>query len=169
MKPLNKKQRNKAFVIYLILFVFVNAIVVGIVFFNYQVPGKENKFLQKKLDYLSLKSDEQENFAKEMDKVKSLLDTMDIDGINREYVDQLISTDLAYMRTNYAAKDSTFLGGMYNNIILTYLDLKIAKSQLKELDEAKSDIDTYVETIDKLKEQLKEVQRDLDVCRSMHR
>ncbi len=169
MKPLNKKQRNKAFFIYLLLFVLVNAMVVGIVYFNFQVPAKENKFLQEKLDFLSYRAEEQKGFAKEMNKVKSLLDTMDFDGVSKEYVEQLISTELAFMRTNYAAKDSTYVGGMYNNIIVTYLELKIAKSQLKDLNEAKSDIDTYVETIDKLKEKLSKAERDLDICRNLSR
>ncbi len=169
MKPLNKAQRNKAFLIYFLLFVITNAVVVGIIYFNYQVPIQENAFLHKKLDYLSIKTEEQKHFNQKMNRVKSLLDTMDTPGVSREYIEQLISTELAYMRTNYAAKDSTYLSGMYNNVIVTYLELKVAKAQLMELEDAKSDIDTYVETIDKLNEKLKVVERDLDICRQLSR
>ncbi len=169
MKPLNRAQRNKAFLIYFLLFLITNAFVVGIVFFNYKVPGEENQFLHKKIDYLSLKTEEQKDFLQKMNRVKSLLDTMDAPGVSREYIEQLISTELAFMRTNYAATDSTYLSGVYNNIIVTYLELKVAKSQLMELDDAKSDIDTYVETIDKLNDKLKEVERDLDICRQLNR
>ncbi len=169
MKPLNKKQRNKAFFIYLLLFLITNSVLVGIVYFNYQVPAQENEYLQKKLDYLILKSDEQREFDKKMNRVKSLLDTMDVDGVSIEYMEQLISTELAFMRTNYADKDSSFVGDMYNNVIITYLELKVAKSQLRQLDDAKNDIDTYVETIDKLKERLKEVERDLAISRQLSR
>ncbi len=169
MKPLNKKQRNKAFFVYLLLFVITNAVLVGIVYFNYQVPAQENEYLQKKLDYLTLKSDEQREFDKKMNRVKSLLDTLDIEGVSTEYMEQLISTELAYMRTNYADKDSSFVGDMYNNIIITYLELKVAKSQLRQLDDAKNDIDTYVETIDKLKERLKDTERDLAISRQLNR
>ncbi|MCW3788874.1 type VI secretion system TssO [Plebeiibacterium sediminum] len=169
MKPINSKQRNKAFFIYLLLFVITNAFVVGIVYFNFKVPDDENQFLHNKIDYLSLKTEEQKDFVQKMNRVKSLLDTMDTHGVSREYVEQLISTELAFMRTNFAARDSSYLGDMYNNVIVTYLELKVAKSQLKELEDAKSDIDTYVETIDKLNDKLKEVERDLSICRQLNR
>ncbi len=167
MKPVNKSQRNKAFFLYILLFLITNSIVVGIVYFNYRIPGAENKYLHNKMDFLALKSEEQKDFLQKMNRVKSLIDTMDTPGISREYIEQLISTELAEMRTNFAAKDSTYLSDMYNNVIVTYLELKVAKSQLNELEDAKSDIDTYVETIDKLNERIKEVERDLDICRQL--
>jgi len=167
MKPVNKAQRNKAFFIYILLFLITNSVVVGIVYFNFKVPGEENEYLHNKMDFLALKNEEQKDFLQKMNRVKSLIDTMDTPGISREYIEQLISTELAMMRTNYAAKDSTYLSDMYNNVIVTYLELKVAKTQLIELEEAKSDIDTYVETIDKLNERIKEVERDLDICRRL--
>ncbi len=167
MKPVNKSQRNKAFFLYILLFLITNSIVVGIVYFNYRIPDAENKYLHNKMDFLALKNEEQKDFLQKMNRVKSLIDTMDTPGISREYIEQLISTELAVMRTNFAAKDSTYLSDMYNNVIVTYLELKVAKSQLNELEDAKSDIDTYVETIDKLNERIKEVERDLDICRQL--
>ena len=121
------------------------------------------------MEYLDIKLDQQRAFSLKMNKVKSLIDTMDTEGVSREYIDQLISNELAYMRMDYASKDSSFLVDMYNNVIVTYLELKVAKIQLQDLEDAKSDIDGYVETIDMLKTKLSETERELSICRKLSR
>lgn len=169
MKPLNKKQRTKAFLIYALLFLITNALVTGLVYFNFQVPVEENVYLGKKIDVLNLKMEQQKLFSQKMNRVKSLIDTMNTEGISRVYIDELISSELAEMRLNFAASDSTFLSDLYNNVILAYLELKTAKVSLQEMKDAQSDIDNYVETIEKLNEKLTETERDLAICRQLSR
>ncbi|PKQ62869.1 hypothetical protein BZG02_11795 [Labilibaculum filiforme] len=165
MKSLNVKQRRKAFISFFLLFLLTTSLVVVIVFFNYKVPEKENKYLHNRLNYLSLEKKQTSDFALKMDKVKSLIDMIEIKGTNIEFTDQLISTELAVMRNKFIAEDSVANVGMYNNIILTYLELKEAKIELLNLEDAKTDIESYVSIIEELKEKLEEKQRDLDIYR----
>jgi hypothetical protein len=164
MKSLNVKQRRKAFISFLLLFLLTSSLVVLIVFFNYKVPEKENNYLHNRLNYLNIEAQQTLNFAEKMDQVKGLIDSIGIKGTNVDYTEQLISTKLALMRAKYVAEDSTS-NGMYNNIILTYLELKEAKIELLNLEDTKSDIETYVNTIEELKDNLEETQRDLDIYR----
>lgn len=165
MKSLNVKQRRKAFISFLLLFLLTSSLVVLIVFFNLKVPEKENNYLRNRLNYLNIEAQQTANFAQKMDQVKNLIDSIGIKGTNIDYTEQLISTELALMRTKYIAEDSTSNIAMYNNIILTYLELKEAKIELLNLEDAKSDIETYVNMIEELKEKLEDKQRDLDIYR----
>ncbi|MBL4561240.1 MAG: hypothetical protein JKX79_09680 [Labilibaculum sp.] len=165
MKSLNVKQRRKAFISFLLLFLLTSSLVVVIVFFNLKVPEKENRYLHNRLNYLSIEATQTNNFAEKMDKVKGLIDFIGIKGTNIEFTDQLISTELAIMRTKLIAGDSTSHVGMYNNIILTYLELKEAKIELLNLEDAKTDIESYIEIIEELKDKLEVKQRDLDIYR----
>ncbi|WP_320020323.1 type VI secretion system TssO [Labilibaculum manganireducens] len=165
MKSLNVKQRRKAFISFFFLFLLTTSLVVVIVFFNLKVPEKENKYLHNRLNYLSLEKKQISDFALKMDKVKALIDMIQIKGTNIEFTDQLISTELAVMRNKFIAEDSVSNVGMYNNIILTYLELKEAKIELLNLEDAKTDIESYVSIIEELKEKLEAKQRDLDIYR----
>lgn len=165
MKPINAGQRRKAFMVFTLLFAITCSMVVGIVFFNYQISNKENAYLQEKLKYYSLKMEEQEQFVKQMHKVRSLLDTIDYKGVSKEYVGQKITNELVFMENNYATKDSTFLGDMYNNVILTYLELKAAKLDLQDFEDVNSDMDAYIETIEELKSKLSTTERELAIAR----
>ena len=165
MKSLNVKQRRKAFISFLFLFMLTSSLVVVIVFFNLKVPEKENKYLHNRLNYLSFQGKQMEDFGHKMDKVKSLIDSIDIKGTNIEFTDQLISTELAVMRSKFITADSVTHIGMYNNIILTYLELKEAKIELLNLEDAKSDIESYIGIVEELKEKLEAKQRDLDIYR----
>ena len=53
--------------------------------------------------------------------------------------------------------------------IRSYYELKTAKVSLQEMKDAQSDIDNYVETIEKLNEKLTETERDLAICRQLSR
>ncbi|MBI9060185.1 MAG: hypothetical protein JEZ01_20625 [Labilibaculum sp.] len=165
MKSLNVKQRRKAFISFLFLFLLTSSLVVVIVFFNLKVPEKENRYLHNRLEYLSLEEKNTNLFGEKMDKVKNLIDSIEIKGTNIEFTDQLISTELAIMRSKFVAEDSTSHVGMYNNIILTYLELKEAKIELLNLEDAKTDIESYIKIIEELKEKLEAKQRDLDIYR----
>lgn len=167
MKPINYKQRNKAFISYLLLFTLCNALIVSLVYFNYQVPVEENDYLEHKIKYVNLKMNEVEGFGNHMRKVKSLIDTINVKGVSATYIEQVISTELAVMRTQYAEPDSSFLSDMYNNVIYSYLQLKESKIKLKAMAEAQAEIEEYVETIERLNEKLEDSERDLIICRQL--
>lgn len=165
MKSLNVKERRKAFISFFLLFLLTSSLVVTIVFFNFKVPEKENKYLHNKLIYLKLEEKNLTLFANEMEKVKSLIDSIGIKGTNVEFTEQLITTNLALMTNNYVKKDSSLHSKMYSNIISTYMDLEYAKLELLNLEDAKTDIEDYIKLVEELREDLDEKQRALDIYR----
>ncbi|MCG8688068.1 MAG: hypothetical protein MI892_24550, partial [Desulfobacterales bacterium] len=89
-----------------------------------------------------------------------------IEGVNADYIEQIISKKLANMQMD-AESDDTFRREMYSNIIQTYLELKNAKSSLLRMEGSMSDLNDYSDLVERYKEDLQQVQRDLDNCRRM--
>ena len=50
MKALNAKERNRAFLKFLLFFVFTLVLVVTAIYFDFKLPLKENSYLQKQID-----------------------------------------------------------------------------------------------------------------------
>ncbi|TAJ15417.1 hypothetical protein DMA11_01915 [Marinilabiliaceae bacterium JC017] len=168
MKPLNAKQRRNAFIKFLMLFILSTAIIVGAIYFDFQVPARENTFLRNKISQSQLLEKQEQHFAQQMEKVKGLIDSLDMKDINYGYMDQLITTELAIMQSSISEEDSTFRSDMCSNIIQTYLELKNAKTDLLDLQDAKEELEEYGEIIDEYKEELDQAKRDLDICRQLN-
>ncbi len=166
MKPINKSERNKAILKFVLLLSITVAIIVVAVFFDYKVPSVENRYLHTQMDKTEKLLDIESDFAAQMDRIKSLIDTLDQPGVNAEYVEQLISARLAEMQTTLPS-DSTFRHGMYTNIIQTYLELKNAKSSLIELNDVQKELEEYSELVDKYRQDLEQAHRDLDLYRNL--
>ena len=166
MKPTNTKERTQAKVRFLLFLVVTMALVIAAIFFDYQIPEKENKLLRTNMKKNNELLAAEEAFANQMRSVKGLLDSMDIEGVNADYIEQIISKKLANMQMD-AESDDTFRREMYSNIIQTYLELKNAKSSLLRMEGSMSDLNDYSDLVERYKEDLQQVQRDLDNCRRM--
>ncbi len=166
MKPVNKSERNKAIFKFLLMLALTVGIIVVAVFFDYKVPSVENRYLHTQMEKTDKLMDIESDFAIKMDRIKSLIDTMDQPGVNAEYVEQLISARLAEMQTTLPS-DSTFRHSMYTNIIQTYLELKNAKASLLELDGVQKELEEYSELVDRYRQDLEQAHRDLDLYRNL--
>jgi hypothetical protein len=136
------------------------------VFFDHKVPTVENRYLRSQMKNTEKLLQVEEDFAHQMDRVKSLIDTMDQPRVNTEYIEQLISARLAEMQVTLPS-DSTFRHDMYSNIIQTYLELKNAKSSLIKLADVQKELEEYSELVDRYREDLEQAHRDLDLYRQM--
>jgi len=166
VKPINSKDRNKAIFQFTILLLITICIVIMAVFFDHKVPLKENAYLRSKMKNTEYLVSMENDFALKMERIKSLIDSMDAPGVNSDYISQLISTRLAEMQTTMPP-DSTFRRMMYNNIIQSYLELKNAKAALIQLNDVQTELDEYSQLIEQYKTDLAQSQRDLDLCRRL--
>ncbi|MCG8697642.1 MAG: type VI secretion system transmembrane protein TssO, partial [Bacteroidales bacterium] len=82
MKPTNTKERTQAKVRFLLFLVVTMALVIAAIFFDYQIPEKENKLLRTNMKKNNELLAAEEAFANQMRSVKGLLDSMDIEGVN---------------------------------------------------------------------------------------
>lgn len=104
-----------------------------------------------------------------MEDVKNLLDSMDLPNVNVDYMQQIISTELADIQSEVPASDSSYRKDMYSNILQTYLELKTAKQSLIKMKDVEMSIEEYSQLVERYNEELRQAQRDLDICRQLSR
>ncbi|PSL46621.1 hypothetical protein CLV51_103602 [Chitinophaga niastensis] len=166
MQVLNKQERTFSFMWFLLFFIITVALFVLAVFFNYQVPARENASLRKELSTFREEQAFQTEFLQKLDKVKHNLDSINIPGQNASYMDQVIAASLADMR-NSIPKEAVTHYGLYDNVVQNCLSLQQTKQQLRELQNAQQNIVGLKEQVINLQSQLESKSRDLDNCRQM--
>ena len=158
MRVLNKQERTSAFLWFLLFFVVSVGLFVLAIFFNYQVPAKENDDLRKQLTSFRQEQAFQGDFLQRMEKVKNNLDSVNLPGQNANYMDQVVAQDLVTMR-NSIPKESVTHYGLYNNVIQNLLSIQQGKQQMRGLQNAQ-------QTIAELKEKIADLNRELETTRN---
>ncbi|QJB35838.1 hypothetical protein HF324_32760 [Chitinophaga oryzae] len=166
MQVLNKQERTASFLWFLLFFVVTVALFVLAIFFNYQVPSRENASLRKELTAFRQEQAFQAEFLQKLDKVKHNLDSINLPNQNANYMDQVIAGSLAEMR-NSIPKDVVTHYALYDNIVQACLSLQQTKQQLRELQNAQQNIAGLKEQVLDLTSKLESKSRDLDNCRQM--
>ncbi|CAL1517095.1 type VI secretion system TssO [Chitinophaga sp. MM2321] len=166
MQVLNKQERTTSFMWFLLFFLITVALFVVAVFFNYQVPARENASLRKELSTFRQEQAFQAEFLQKLDKVKRNLDSINLPNQNANYMDQVIAASLADMR-NSIPKEAVTHYGLYDNVVQNCLSLQQTKQQLRELQHAQQDIAGLKEQVMDLNSKLESKSRDLDNCRQM--
>lgn len=169
MKPQNHKERNIAFLKFILLFTITCSIIVMAVFFGTRLPVEENAYLRDKMKNMQDMLHAERRFAVKMEDVKSLLDSMDLPNVNPDFMQQLISAELADIQSEVPVNDSSYRKDMYSNILQTYLELKTAKHSLIKMQDVEMSMEEYSKLVDQYSEELKQAQRDLDICRQLSR
>ncbi|ACU59802.1 type VI secretion system TssO [Chitinophaga pinensis] len=168
MRVLNKQERTAAFLWFLLFFVVSVGLFVLAIFFNYQVPAKENDDLRKQLTSFRQEQAFQGDFLQRMDKVKNNLDSINLPNQNANYMDQVVAQDLVTMR-NSIPKESVTHYGLYNNIIQNLLSIQQGKQQMRGLQNAQQTIAELKEKIADLNRELETTRNELDYNRQMMR
>ena len=75
MEVLNKKERAVSFLVFLCVFGITLFVIIGAIFFDYYLPWKENSELKKENEVMSREFLFQEDFAKNMEDLKSSIDS----------------------------------------------------------------------------------------------
>ncbi|GEQ86175.1 hypothetical protein ULMS_16830 [Patiriisocius marinistellae] len=163
MKPKNSKDRRSAFLKFLALFVVTVGMVVAAVYFNFRVPTKENDLLRAESKFLNEETKFQSNFYKDMEKVKAMIDSLDVPGAQIDYESKMISSKLVDMQKSLPTKDSTYLYDMHSSIVDMYLELIANKQKLRSLSDAENTIEEYKDAYEKCSQDLKQAERELRI------
>jgi hypothetical protein len=169
MKPQNAKERNIAFIKYILLFIVTAGLIVLAVFFGMRLPIKENAYLREKIRTMEQQIGEERRFIGKIQNIKVVIDSMELPNVNADYLQQLVSSELADVQNMVPTNDTTFRKKMYSSIIQTYLELKNAKNSLIKMKDIKLTMDECSKLVDKYKSDVEQTQRDLDVCRQLSR
>jgi peptidoglycan hydrolase CwlO-like protein len=147
MRVLNKRERTSAFLWFLLFFVITVGLFILAIFFNFQVPARENVALRKQLSTFRQEQAFQADFLQKLEKVRNNLDSINLPNQNANYIDQVIP------------KDAVSHYGLYANIIQNCLLLQQSKQQLRGLQNAQ-------QTIAELKEKIADINKELENARS---
>ena len=169
MKPQNAKERNIAFIKYILLFIVTTGLIVLAVFFGTRLPFKENAYLRDKIKTMESQIGEERRFIGKMMNIKALIDSMNNPNVNVDYLQSLISSELDEVQNIIPPADTTFRKKMYSSLIQTFLELKNSKHSLIKLKDIKMTMDECSKLVDKYKSDMEQTQRDLDICRQLSR
>ena len=126
---LNANDRNKTFFQFLVLFLVTVMLVVGAVYFNYQMPGRINSMLQNEISMQQSEAQYQRKFVSRMQEARTYLDSMSKSGANANLLDMQLTERMTEL-LNLQQKDSSLYGQMNEAIIETFLELQQAKKSL---------------------------------------
>lgn len=169
MEVLNKKERAKSFLAFLGVFAITIVVIIGAIFFDYYLPWKENSELKKENDMMTREFLFQEEFAKNMEDLKSSIDSLNAPGQDFYYNQQKAISTIITMQQSIPTKDSLMRDNMYDNIILTNRQLIDAKKSIQMMGESKEEMDKLLQQIETYKSELEIVKRDLEVCRQINK
>jgi len=164
MKPKNSKERRNSFLKFLLIFLLTAATIVTAVFFNFQIPKKENAVLKEE----SLRMREEIKFQKEfvngMQDVSKMLDSLIMPGANVAFEKAEIGKKLSDLRHSIPAKDSTYNYELYENIINTFVKLEKTETRLIDVRDTEEEINDFEIALKKCDEEILRLQRDLQVA-----
>ena len=167
MRPINQKERSDLFWKFLLFFVITIILVTSAIYINVQLPVQENKLLKIRYDQVNKELEFQSVFSKKMNDVRNILDSINNSGQNVLYLEQLASTKLAGMKESIPPSDSIRHKAMYDHIIQTLIALQHSKRNLRDFKESQTALKQYEVNMQKYKEELDNVRRDLDICRQL--
>lgn len=166
MRVLNKQERTKAFLWFLLFFVITVGLFVVAVFFNFQVPSRENATLRKELSTFRQEQAFQGEFQDRLNKVLKNLDSVDVPGQNAEYIDRVVIDDLADIRKRIPREAVTHYG-LYDNFVQTCLSLQQTHQELRKLSNAQQTIAQQKERIQDLTRENDDLRREMEHYRGL--
>ena len=165
MDALNRRERVYSFCWFLLLFVLTNILLLVAVFFNYQIPEKENKMLKMEVEKYRKEHLFQQSFHEKIGEITNYLNIVNAPQQNAVYIDQIIAASLADARNKVPKSSANF--PFYDNIIQALLSLQQSKQQLRALQHSQEEILSLKDKVNQLTESLDLKSRDLDNCRQM--
>ena len=122
---LNQKERNQAFLKFLFFFLLSTTLVVATVYFDVNIPTKDNEILREQVSRYKNQEMAQEKFAKSMDDTKQMIDSLSKPGANAVYLNQDIAGRIRQL-ADLQYKDSSMFSRLNKNVIDVFLRYQIA-------------------------------------------
>lgn len=166
MEILNKKERTNSFLLFLLMFVITVGILFTAFFFSYKLPWKENTVLRTENQKIRYEFLYQKKFIKNLEKVDKLIDSLENTREGYFFLEQSINADLIDIKSEIP-KDSLDDKSMYENLILTYKKLMDAKRDLKQVENAKNEIDDLNEQLSASEKEIGQLEKALELSQRL--
>lgn len=164
LQVLNAKDRNRAFLKFLLFFVITLVLVVCAIFFDFRLPIRENKMLQDEVDQQRVVELNQEKFVAAMEDASVLLDSLDHAGAYGAQINLQLNQKLIDLN-GLQQKGNSLYGRMDGLIVDKFLALQQAKTRLQNLADKENKLSSMEADLNETKAQLLQAQSDLDAYR----
>jgi len=161
---LNSKERNEAFLKFLVFFLVTLILVVLAIYFNFRLPVRENKMLQDEIETQRQQDMNQTKFVARMQEAVVLLDSLGKGGPNVDQINLQLNGKLAEI-AGLQPKDNNLYGKMDKAIVEKFSELQSAKRALSALQEKADKISQMEADLNTTKSQLIQANADLDAYR----
>lgn len=153
MQPINKDDRRKAFINFLLLFILSTGIIIAIVFFSIQVPFKQNEQLTKQIGDFQKERDFSQNFFIQMSAISNMLDSINTKSLRPDLLDGDITEAIKKLNSKVNT-DSAGNRNIYANVVQMLADMQSSKKQLRDRTGKDDNINDLKKTIDDLSNKL---------------
>lgn len=154
LKVLNQKERNQAFIQFLFFFVVTTALIVGAIYFDFNLPVKQNRKYRDEISAGRNATMNQQRFIANMKTARLLLDSLDKSGVNIKQLDIQLTHKLNEL-SNFSQDDSSAYGLLNNALSDAFLELQRTKKDLANFRETAGKVNA-------LEQELKECSIRLD-------
>src|SRR5258708_12009399 len=125
---LNSKERNEAFLKFLVFFVVTLILVILAIYFNFRLPVRENRMLQDEIETQRQQDMNQMKFVAKMQEAVVLLDSLGKGGPNADQINLQLNGKLAEM-PGQQQKDNNLFGNREKAIVEKFSDLQLCNSK----------------------------------------
>jgi hypothetical protein len=160
MQPINKPERRKTFLNFLLLFAVCIIIIITTVFFSIQVPFKQNDQLRRDMSLVEKDREFSNKFMNEMSGISAMLDTINTKATKPELLDGQVSENIKKLNAMIDT-DSIYNKPLYKNMVLSLADLSAAKKQLRELTGKDANIGELQKQKDDLSQQFEAAKNEI--------
>lgn len=163
MDILNKKERNSAFLLFLLMFVITTGVLIFALFFDFRLPLKENEVLKTENEKIIKEYNFNKVFTEKIEYVGKLIDTIEIKPQQYTYYEGKITRELSNLQKS---ADSIEGSRLYGNVIFNMKRLVESKKISTESNDSQGAIDKLTEKNETLKTENRQLGYDLTVCKS---
>lgn len=161
---LNSRERNRAFLKFLVFFIVSAWLIAGAIYFDTRMPTKENEVLREQVSRYRAQSIAQEKFVNSMDEAKIMIDSLKQPGVNNPYLNQQIAAKLREL-ADLQYKDSSMYSRMNKNVLDLYLRYQDATNKITSMGDLPRQLEDYKTKYDQAQRDLDQARRDIDLLR----
>jgi hypothetical protein len=139
MKPLNRAERNNAFLGFLLFFLLTIGVIITVIFFSIEVPIKETEQLRNDVSTLESEKQLSNAFADAMKEAVDELNKFDVKDEKRELTDAINqNVEFKIKKMNQLISDMPKNDtSVYALVIQSLRDLNEAKTKLRKFEDDK--------------------------------
>jgi ABC-type sugar transport system permease subunit len=166
MDILNKKERNSAFIMFLVMFVVTTGVLIFALFFDFRLPLKENEVLKIENEKIIKESNFQKKFSDKYQHICKLVDSLDRAPEQFPYLEQTISSELVDLQRK--ADSLQVDSKLYSNIIIYTNKLVQSKKISTNTNNSQGIIDKLTEEKEALIAKNTQLDMNLQICKQIN-